>query len=251
MIKTTIAAALFLTATSVYAGDAKLQDVLAATAQLNKNCSATVIKSERDAKTGKVETVLITAKHCVDGAGDGEQLVEFPIYKGTHRIGNKDFVGKVKGTSYKVDLALVKLVDEDTLFEKVSKLAPAEIDSHIGDAVITVGYPFGLSLTVTSGNFGQSEVIDFPKAGTEYYRATPMIAGGNSGGAMYLKSDAGDYTLAGVTTAVLGGQAGGFAGFYTPSYLIHDYLKTALPELTDKVDTKIDPVPTDLKKTKQ
>ena len=239
MIKTLLAAlAIFGMVSSAQAGDAKLQDVLAATAQLNKNCSATVIKSARDEKTGKVETVLITAKHCVDGAGDGEMLVEFPIYKGTHRIGNKDFVGKVKGSSYKVDLALVKLLDEDTLFEKISKLSPAELNAQIGDPVVTVGYPFGLSLTVTNGNFGQSEVIDFPKAGTEYYRATPMIAGGNSGGAMYLKSESGDYTLAGVTTAVIGGQAGGFAGFYTPSYLIHDYLKTALPELTDKVEEK-------------
>lgn len=241
MIKTLMAAlAIFGMVSSVQASDAKLQDVLAATAQLNKNCSATVIKSDRDEKTGKVETVLITAKHCVEGAGNGEQLIEFPIYKGTHRIGNKDYVGKVKGESYKVDLALVKLLDEDTLFEKVSKLAPAELDAKIGDPVVTVGYPFGLSLTVTSGNFGQTEVIDYPKQGTEYYRATPMIAGGNSGGAMYLKSDAGDYTLAGVTTAVIGGQVGGFAGFYTPSYLIHDYLSTALPELTDKVNEKTD-----------
>jgi S1-C subfamily serine protease len=244
MIKSVvIALALLASTVSVQAADQKLQDVLAATAQLNKNCSATVIKSKRDEKTGKVETVLITAKHCVDGAGDGEQLIEFPIYKGTHRVGNRDFVGKVKGQSYKVDLALIKLADEDTLFEKVSKLAPAELNAAIGDPVVTVGYPFGLSLTVTNGAFGQTEVIDYPKVGSEYYRATPMIAGGNSGGAMYLKLENGDYILAGVTTAAIGGQGGGFAGFYTPSYMIHDYLQTALSDVAEKkVDLKVPPI---------
>lgn len=240
MIKSMIAAlALMGMVGTVNAADQKLQDVLAATAQLNKNCSATVIKSKRDEKTGKVETVLITAKHCVEGAGDGEQVVEFPIYKGTRRVGNKDFVGKVKGQYYKADLALVKLVDEDTLFEKVSKLAPAELNAAIGDPVVTIGYPFGLSLTVTNGAFGQTEIIDWPKNGTEYYRATPMIAGGNSGGAMYLKLENGDYILAGVTTAGMGGAGGAFAGFYTPSYMIHDYLQSALPDVAEKkVDLK-------------
>jgi S1-C subfamily serine protease len=240
MIKSMIAGlALMGMVGTVNAADAKLQDVLAATAQLNKNCSATVIKSKRDEKTGKVETVLITAKHCVDGAGDGEQLIEFPIYDGTRRIGNKDYVAKVKGQDYKSDLALVKLADENTLFEKVSKIAPAELNAAIGDPVVTVGYPFGLSLTVTNGSFGQTEVIDWPKPGTEYYRATPMIAGGNSGGAMYLKLENGDYILAGVTTGVVGSAAGGFAGFYTPSYVIHNYLQTALSDVAEKkIDLK-------------
>lgn len=244
MIRMTLAAlALMGMVGTVNAADQKLQDVLAATAQLNKNCSATVIKSKRDEKTGKVETVLITAKHCVDGAGDGEQLVEFPIYKGTRRTGNKDYVAKVKGQDYKSDLALVKLVDEDTLFEKVSKLAPADLNASIGDPVVTVGYPFGLSLTVTNGAFGQTEVIDWPKPGSEYYRATPMIAGGNSGGAMYLKLENGDYILAGVTTGVIGGGAGGFAGFYTPSYVIQSYLQTALSDVAEKkLEVKTQPI---------
>ena len=233
MIKTTIAAlALMGMVSTVNAADQKLQDVLAATPQLNKNCSSQVIKSARDEKSGKVSTVLLTAKHCVEGAGDSEMSVEFPVYQKTTVVAKREFIGKVKGQSYKYDLALVELKDTNTLFENVIKLAPSELDTQIGDDVVTVGYPFGLALTVTKGSFGAGEVIDYPKNGTEYYRATPMIAGGNSGGGLYIKNAAGDYLLAGVTTAGLGPIT--FGGFYTPSYQIQDYLQTALPDVAEK-----------------
>ena len=177
-----ITLAMSLMATSALAADNKLQDVLAATPQLNKNCSAQVIKSNRDEKTGKVETLILTAKHCVDGNGESEQIIEFPIYDKTRLVAKKEYIGMVKGMSYQSDLAVISLKDTNTLFEKVVKLAPSELESKIGDPVITVGYPLGLSQTVTNGSFGSTEVIDWPKAGTEFYRASPMIAGGNSGG---------------------------------------------------------------------
>jgi S1-C subfamily serine protease len=231
-----IGALVGLVAFNAYSADNKLQDVLAATPQLNKNCSAQVIKSDRDEKTGKVETIILTAKHCVSGQDKSEQIVEFPIYDKTKLVAKKEYIGMVKGQHFGSDLAIIELKDHNTLFEKVVKLAPAELDAKIGDPVVTVGYPLGMSLTVTNGAFGSTEVIDWPEAGTEFYRASPMIAGGNSGGGLYLIDKGGNYTLAGVATGVASPVGMGHIGFYTPSYKIQEYLKVAVPSVAEKVE---------------
>jgi hypothetical protein len=84
-------------------------------------------------------------------------------------------------------------------------------------------------LTITKGLFGSKETNDFAKPGSVYYRATPDIAPGSSGGALYHKNDAGDYELLGVTTAM----ARGFPYFamYTPISDIYAYLKVAQPDI--------------------
>lgn len=223
--------------TYIAVGDAKATDlktVLAATAQLNKNCSAQVIKSDRDEKTGKVETLLLTAKHCVSRNEKSEQIVEFPVYDKTKLIAKREYLGTVKGVHYNSDLALIELKDHNTLFTDTVDLAPSEISNTIGDPVITVGYPLGLSLTVTNGAFGSTEVMDWPAPGTEFYRASPMIAGGNSGGGLYTIDKAGNYTLAGIATGVASPIGMGHIGLYTPSYKIQEYLKVAVPSVAEK-----------------
>lgn len=237
MIKFIVATAMLM-ASTVYANANDLASVLRATPQLNKNCSAQVIKSNRDEKSGKVETIILTAKHCVRGNDKSEQIIEFPIYDKTRLVAKKEYIGMVKGQHFGSDLALIELKDHNTLFEDVVKLAPSEIDTKIGDPVITVGYPLGLSLTVTNGSFGSSEVIDWPEPATEFYRASPMIAGGNSGGGMYILDKDGNYLLAGVATGVASPIGMGFVGFYTPSYKIQDYVKVAVPDVAEKTETK-------------
>lgn len=240
MFKTLMITAMtFMAATTmnVYAND-KLDDILLATPQLNKNCSAQVIKSDRDAKSGKVETIILTAKHCVRGKDKSEQILEFPVYDKTKLVAKKEYIGMVKGQHFGSDLAIIELKDQNTLFEHVVKLAPSDLDAKIGDPVVTVGYPLGLSLTVTNGSFGSTEVIDWPTPATEYYRASPMIAGGNSGGGMYIIDKDGNYLLAGVATGVASPIAMGFVGFYTPSFKIQEYLKVAVPSVAEPKEDK-------------
>lgn len=216
-------------ASPAMAGNLKLQDqVLSATVQLNGNCSGTVIHSKRDEKSGDVRTVVLTAAHCVDQSMQKDQDVDLPVYQGNRVVKKERYIGRVIGKYYKRDLALIELKDKDTLFQKVARIAEAEPAVAMGDYVITVGYPGGMGLTITEGLFGSYETIDYPSAGTEYFRATPDITGGNSGGAMYQVTAAGDYRLIGVTTAVW--RCCNFMGLYTPAAEIHAYLKTALPE---------------------
>lgn len=211
----------------------KLQSqALGVSAQLNNDCSATLIHSERDAKSGEVLTVFLTAKHCVANRKDRLITVNIPVYQNSRIVKHDAYVAKVRGQHFKHDLALVELVDKQTWFEKKAKIAPVDGIPPMGAPVVTVGYPTGRPLTVTAGLFGSLETIDFPKPGTEYFRATPSIIGGNSGGAMFRTTDAGDYELIGVSSAVLTGAW--FMGYYVPLEAIHEYLKVALPATVAK-----------------
>jgi S1-C subfamily serine protease len=116
----------------------------------------------------------------------------------------------VYGVYYSADLSLWRLKDKQTFFPNVAKLAPEKPALMMGEDVWTVGYPLGGVLTVTRGLFGSVETSDFDHPGRTYYRATPDIAPGSSGGALYHKNDAGDYELLGVTTA--GAQSFPFFG---------------------------------------
>lgn len=228
MRATLIAAALMAaTAMPVYAG--KLQDqVLSHTAQLNENCSATLIWSDRDKESGDVTTIFLTAKHCVSGAGERNMVVDMPVYQDNRVVKKDRYIARLRGQYYKSDLALVELKDKKTYFGSVARIAPPGGVPEMGDQVWTVGYPLGLQLTVTAGLFGSRETLDSFKPGDEFFRATPDVVGGNSGGAMYRMNPAGDYELIGVTAAAH--QMYSFLAFYTPIDQIHDYLKVALPE---------------------
>lgn len=221
---------LFAGASPLFAGEAealKMQtQMLGVTAQLNGNCSATLIWSHRDEKTGEVENVLLTAAHCVTG-NKSDMDVDFPVYQANRIVKKDHYIARVRGEWYAGDLALVDLRDKQTFFANVAKIAPEKPPLFMGQDVWTVGYPLGMSLTITRGMFGAFETNDFDKPGTEYFRATPDIAGGNSGGAMYLMNAAGDYQLVGVTAARARNDS--FIGLYTPVGSIYSYLKVALP----------------------
>jgi len=211
-----------------FAGDAKMQNqMVSLTAQLNGNCSATLIHSKRDEASGDVSTIFLTAKHCVDGQ-KSDVKIELPVYHKNRLVKREQYLARVKGQWYAGDLALVELKDKATWFPAVAKIGPAEPLIEMGDDVWAVGYPLGWSLTITKGLFGIIETNDFAVPGTEYYRATADIAGGNSGGALWHVNAAGDYELIGVTAARARSDA--FIGLYTRAEDIHAYLKVALPE---------------------
>jgi S1-C subfamily serine protease len=207
--------------------DKMQQQMFSPTVQLNGNCSGVVIWSKRDEKSGEVSTFILTARHCVSNEKQ-DQTADVPVYHDNLLVKKERYIAKVHGLYFDADLGLFRLKDKQTLFENVAKLAPAMPGMKMGEDVWSVGYPLGWSLTVTEGLFGVIEVSDFDTPGREYYRATPDIAGGNSGGGLFRKNAAGDYELIGITTA--GARGYPFIALYTPIYKIHDYLKVAIPE---------------------
>lgn len=191
-------------------------------------CSGQIIHSARDPKTGDVETYVLTAKHCTDKTGQRMEVIiedhgkSLDLNKGIH------YEASVWGQSYKSDLALLKLDDKEDYFEKVAKIAPKGTVLNFGDKVELVGYPFGLSQTWTEGRLGYVEKANqffSPLSDSgRFFRATPMMAGGNSGSSMFfLSPKSGDYEVIGVLT----GGAAGFAGFYTPLDELREYLDQA------------------------
>lgn len=204
------------------------EQMLAMTAQLNENCSATLIWSDRDDKSGEVETLFLTAKHCVKGSKK-DMTIDIPVYQDNRIVKKERYIARVKGEYYKGDLALVELKDKQTFFDAVARIAPEGSPLVMGEEVWTAGYPLGFSLTITKGIFGSYETHDFPKDGIEYIRVTADATFGNSGGAMFHRNAAGDFELLGVTTARMRDNT--FMGLYTPIDTIHDYLKVAVPAM--------------------
>jgi len=220
----------FLAASTIYAyagdKDKMRKEMFSPTAQLNMNCSATLIHSKRDEKSGDVLTVFLTAKHCVTG-NKSDMAVDLPVYQKNRVVKKERYTARVRGEYYAGDLALVELKDKDTVLGPVAKIAPEGAELFMGEDVWALGYPLAWTLTVSQGLFGGFETSDFAAPGAEYFRATPNIAGGNSGGALYHLGGS-DYEIIGVTTARAKNDS--FVGLYTSLETIHAYLKVALPE---------------------
>ncbi|CAI4032964.1 putative periplasmic serine endoprotease DegP-like protein [Nitrospira tepida] len=129
----------------------------------------------------------------------------------------REFPGKVVGTDPKSDLAVIK-IDAPNL---PSPLKWADYDKlQVGDVVLAVGSPFGLSSTVTlgiisalgRGNVGIADYEDF-------IQTDAAINPGNSGGALVNM----DGELIGINTAIFsrtGGSEG--IGFAIPSTIAVD-----------------------------
>lgn len=191
--------------------------------QVNRTCSGALVHSARGDKG--VETFVVTAKHCVSDTQARSQTVYVPVYQGNRVVREAAYRASVEGVSFKADVALLRLADTETLFPGLVRLAPDAPDLVEGEDVWTVGYSRGGIRTVTEGLFGARESIPFPSAtaDTEYFRATAQIAGGNSGGALFRRTAAGDYEMIGLTTAVV--PPSDFIGYYTPIETVRAYLK--------------------------
>jgi serine protease Do len=123
----------------------------------------------------------------------------------------REFKGKVIGTDEKTDLAVIK-IDSNAL--PVIKLGDSDA-LKVGETVLAIGNPFGLSHTVTSGivsakgraNVGIADYEDF-------IQTDAAINPGNSGGALAnIKGE-----LVGINTAIFS-TTGGYQGigFAIPS----------------------------------
>ena len=149
---------------------------------------------------------IVTNNHVVEGA------TQITVTLSDRR----EFSAKVVGTDPKTDLAVVKIDAKD-----LPSLKWADYEKlQVGDLVLAVGSPFGLSSTVTlgiisalgRGNVGIADYEDF-------IQTDAAINPGNSGGALVNMSG----ELMGINTAIFsrtGGSEG--IGFAIPSSIAVD-----------------------------
>jgi serine protease Do len=149
---------------------------------------------------------IVTNNHVVEGA------TQITVTLNDRR----EFSAKIIGTDPKTDLAVIKIEAKD-----LPALKWAEYEKlQVGDLVLAVGSPFGLSSTVTlgiisalgRGNVGIADYEDF-------IQTDAAINPGNSGGALVNMN--GD--LIGINTAIFsrtGGSEG--VGFAIPSSIALD-----------------------------
>ena len=152
---------------------------------------------------------IVTNNHVVEGA------TQITVTLSDRR----EFPAKIIGTDPKTDLAIIKIEAKD-----LASMKWADYDElHVGDLVLAVGSPFGLSSTVTlgiisalgRGNVGIADYEDF-------IQTDAAINPGNSGGALVNMEG----KLIGINTAIFsrtGGSEG--IGFAIPSSIATDIVE--------------------------
>jgi serine protease Do len=118
---------------------------------------------------------IITNNHVIDGADKIKVTVG----------GNKSYDAKLVGTDSDVDIAVIKIETGDNL--KVAKFGDSN-NAGVGDIVIAIGNPFGLSGTMTMGiisALGRDEIGAGAKPSlTDFIQTDASINPGNSGGSL-------------------------------------------------------------------
>ena len=136
----------------------------------------------------------------------------------------REFKGKIIGSDPKTDLAVIKIDDDD-----LPVLTIGDSDKlKVGEMVIAIGNPYGLSQTVTSGivsakgraNVGIADYEDF-------IQTDAPINPGNSGGALVnIRGE-----LVGINTAIFS-TSGGYQGigFAIPTNMANSVMKSLIKE---------------------
>lgn len=149
---------------------------------------------------------IVTNHHVVAGA----QSVEVTLSDGTK------YTAEVLGSDPATDIALLSIkADVDLPFVSFG----ASETMRVGDEVVAVGNPFGLSSTVTSGIISAKSRDINAGPYDEFIQTDAAINRGNSGGPLF--NNAGE--VIGVNTAILspgGGSVG--IGFAVPSDVVRE-----------------------------
>jgi serine protease Do len=176
-----------------------------------------------------------TRKHFITGQGsgffisaDGYAVTNFHVVDHAKTVqiqtdSGKNYTAKVVGTDQKTDLALIK-VDADNSFPFVTLAAKAP---RVGDWVVAVGNPFGLSGSATAGivsargrDIGAGPYDDF-------IQIDAPINKGNSGGPTFDTEG----NVVAVNTAIYSPSGGSIGiGFGIPA----ETVKTVVAQLKDK-----------------
>jgi serine protease Do len=155
--------------------------------------------------------LIVTNNHVVEGA---KEL--------TVTLANKrEYRAKIVGRDPKTDIALVKI--EPT--EKLTAVSLGDSDRlRVGDWVVAVGNPFGLSNTVTAGIVSAKKRVIGAGPYDDFIQTDAPINPGNSGGPLFnLRGE-----VVGINTAIIpNGQGIGFA-------VAVNLAKNLLPQLEAK-----------------
>jgi len=155
---------------------------------------------------------ILTNNHLVEGA----ENVTVSLADG------RELDGKIVGTDSESDVALVK-IDADNL--PVLELADSD-KLEVGEWVIAIGNPFGLTRTVTAGIVSAKGRSGFKVAEIEdFIQTDAAINPGNSGGPL-LNLDGG---VVGMNTAILGAGVNIGIGLAIPI----NFAKFVYPQLID------------------
>jgi len=157
---------------------------------------------------------ILTANHVVEGAD------EIKVSLGENK---REFAAKVIGTDPPTDVAVLKIDAKD-----LPAISLADSDQlEIGDIVLAIGNPYGLSQTVTMGivsALGRNGLRGFNQY-QDFIQTDAAINPGNSGGALV---DA-EGRLVGINTAIIspsGGNQG--IGFAVPVNLARHVMERLL-----------------------
>ena len=138
---------------------------------------------------------ILTNNHVVDGAD--EIKIKFD--------NGKELKGELKGSDAKLDLALIKVTTDEKL--TVASLGDSD-EIEVGEWVMAIGNPFGLSETVTAGIISAKGRVIGSGPYDDFIQTDASINPGNSGGPLFnVKGE-----VIGINTAIInGGQGIGFA----------------------------------------
>ncbi|QWV93014.1 DegQ family serine endoprotease [Geomonas oryzisoli] len=138
---------------------------------------------------------IITNNHVVKDADD----IKVKLSDG------REYKGEIKGRDDKLDLALVKIEAKAHL--PVAPLGDSD-KMEVGDWVMAIGNPFGLSQTVTAGIISAQGRVIGSGPYDDFIQTDASINPGNSGGPLFNT----DGEVIGINTAIVaGGQGIGFA----------------------------------------
>jgi len=155
---------------------------------------------------------IITNNHVVEGS----DKIKVKL------VGGKEYQATIKGRDPKTDLALIQVTNPP---KDLPFLVLGDSESiKVGDWVLAVGNPFGLSHTVTQGIISAKGRVIGAGPYDNFLQTDASINPGNSGGPLLnLKGE-----VVGINTAILASGQG--IGFATPSNLA----KSVIPQLKSK-----------------
>ena len=160
---------------------------------------------------------ILTNNHVVEGADDLTVALS----------DDREFTAKIIGTDPPTDLAVIKIEGAKDL--PVAYLGDSE-KLRIGESVLAVGSPFGLTETVTSGivsAIGRQNVINGAANFENFIQTDAAINPGNSGGPLVDLNGA----VVGINSAIYsrsGGNQG--VGFAIPVNMAKDVARTLINE---------------------
>ena len=146
---------------------------------------------------------ILTNNHVIDGADEIVVLIQ------DGNNGEKEYDAKLVGADSKTDIALIKLILKEGGRKSFPTLSLGNSDNlEVGEWVVAIGNPFGLSHTVTVGVVSAKERNIGSGPYDEFIQTDASINPGNSGGPlMNIKGE-----VIGINTAIISGNTGGNVG---------------------------------------